>query len=31
MGIDGVFQPGRPMQDIVEFIQQAPPLRAEAR
>lgn len=30
MGIEGVFQPGRPMQDIVEFIHQTAQPRAEA-
>jgi len=30
MGIDGVFLPGRPMQDVVEFIHQTAQPRAEA-
>ena len=30
MGIEGVFLPGRPMQDIVEFIHQTAQPRAEA-
>ncbi len=30
MGIEGVFQPGRPIQDIVEFIHQTAQPRAEA-
>lgn len=30
VGIDGVFLPGRPLQDIVEFIHQAVQPRAEA-
>jgi methylmalonyl-CoA mutase C-terminal domain/subunit len=31
MGIAGVFLPGSPMQDIIDFINRAVPARAEAR